>query len=430
MPDTVRIAEPSKEVEHIQDPEAETIDQGVGPKRPFVLEKRRGTGAGNMALMLTVVGVIVMFGICTVAFLSSKGGVKRKSREESAKPSLGRPLVSSASGDLIPNDKVKPSPDQTTQNGVVHASDIERTKSRKPSQSQTNNGEESSSSGKPLSKVTKFEEPDTNPSSTGNWSPPPYGSRHEADQRSEKKEDEAYSKPSIVFIAHHQPTVRNEQGTTTRTSDNFGLAPGYHVAARLESMATTAVHAPVTAIVEYNYERNGQTLIAAGSRVVGKISQADPTGMVNMTFSSIEFPDGETVPIEAVAADMNLQALKGQVTGKQHGKSMLVRSLSGIGETAAMVVGAPSANSAFSESELIRMRLADNVGNASDEQIMKMMAMEHIVVSVPAGTEFYVIFEKLAAKNGSAGAKSIQLGGQDAFSDLELSRTHPQVERP
>ena len=40
--------------------------------------------------------------------------------------------------------------------------------------------------------------------------------------------------------------------------------------------------------------------------------------------------------IDAVAADMSLQAIKGKVTGKQSGRSMLVRSLSGIGETAVM----------------------------------------------------------------------------------------------
>ena len=48
---------------------------------------------------------------------------------------------------------------------------------------------------------------------------------------------------------------------------------------------------------------------------------------MNITFSSIEFPGGENVAIDAVAADMSLQAIKGNVTGKQAGRSMLVRSL-------------------------------------------------------------------------------------------------------
>ena len=91
---------------------------------------------------------------------------------------------------------------------------------------------------------------------------------------------------------------------------------------------------------------------------------------------------------------MNLQALKGKVTGKQAGRSFLVRSVADIGETLAMVVGQGNANSALSEDDLIRMRVAENVGNASDQQIMEMMTMEHIVVSLPANTEIYVIFNK------------------------------------
>jgi type IV secretory pathway VirB10-like protein len=174
-------------------------------------------------------------------------------------------------------------------------------------------------------------------------------------------------------------------------------------------MASTAVHAPVVAVVEYNYERAGAIIIPAGARVIGKITQADPSGLMNLAFSSIDFPDGSSVPIDAVGADMNLQAIRGQVTGKQRGKSMLVRSLSGIGETAAMMIGAPSANSAFSENDLMRMQVANNIGNAGDQQIMQMLTMEHIVVSVSAGTEVYVVFEKSAAANSQGGDKTIQI---------------------
>ena len=56
--------------------------------------------------------------------------------------------------------------------------------------------------------------------------------------------------------------------------------------------------------------------------------------------------------------------------------------------------GAPSANSSFSENDLLRMQVANNIGNAGDEQIMRMMMIEHIVVSVPAGTEIYLVFAK------------------------------------
>jgi hypothetical protein len=106
---------------------------------------------------------------------------------------------------------------------------------------------------------------------------------------------------------------------------------------------------------------------------------------------------------------MSLQAVKGTVTGKQAGRSMLVRSLAGIGETAAMIVGAPSANGAVSENDLLRMRVADNIGNAGDEQIMRMMTMQHIVVSVPAGTEIYVIFEKSQQANAAGAEKTVHV---------------------
>jgi len=217
---------------------------------------------------------------------------------------------------------------------------------------------------------------------------------------------DALNAPSLVFTAHEQSALRSGSMNAVPAPDNLGLVPGYHVAARLESMATTAVHAPVVAVIEYNYERDGEIIIPAGTRAVGKIAQADPSGLVNIEFSSLDYPDGSTVSIAAVAADMNLQAVKGKVTGRQRGKNMLVRSLSGIGETAAMIVGAPSVNSSFSENDLLRMQVANNIGNAGDEQIMQTLTLEHIVVSVPAGTQIYIVFEKSAVASTPGSEKT------------------------
>ena len=365
--------------------------------------------------MLTVLGAIIIFGIGMLVFLSSKGTTRKKTAAEAAKPNLGRVTGTTAPGDLIPSDKVKPSPDEAKQGGTVDAADIEKTKAPKIAQTQDANKKSASNGGKPLNQVGKFEEPDTTPGGQSKWTPPPY-SGGQSEQQVLKKEEDALSKPSLVFTAHNQSSggLRAGERSVPQTVNNLGLVPGYHVAAWLESMATTAVHAPVTAVVAYNYERDGEVLIPAGSRVVGKIAQADPSGLMNITFSSIELPGGETVPIDAVGADMNLQAIKGKVTGKQAGKSMLVRSLSGIGETAAMIVGAPSANGAFSQDDLLRMRVADNIGNASDQQIMQMMTMQHIVVSVPAGTEIYVIFEKSQQSDATGAEKPVHVPHLDA----------------
>jgi hypothetical protein len=311
---------------------------------------------------------------------------------------------------LIPSDKVKPSPDEVKKGGTVEAADIEKTKTSKVTQAQDPNTPSAPNGSKSLNHVGKFEEPDTTPNGQSKWTPPPYPGG-QSEQQVVKKEENALSKPSLVFTVHNQSNggLRSVTESEQPRVNNLGLAAGYHVAARLESMATTAVHAPVTAVVEYNYERDGAVLIPAGSRVVGKISQADPSGLVNISFSSIEFPGGENVAIDAIAADMSLQAVKGTVTGKQAGRSMMVRSLAGIGETAAMIVGAPSANGAVSENDLLRMRVADNIGNAGDEQIMRMMTMQHIVVSVPAGTEIYVIFEKSQQANAAGAGKMVHV---------------------
>ena len=387
--------------------ETEGISPGHISKRPFVLKKTPGPRGGHLAMMLIVAGTLSVLAIAMVALLSTTGKNRKRTTEEAGKPNLGQAHTGTTSGDLVPNNKVKPTPNGASESGAVNASDIERTKSPQLAQSQSLGG--STQLPKSLGGIGKFEEPDTSPNRHGKWTPPPFGSESAQNQQTEKKAEDALSQPSLVFTAHDQSVPHSGSESLKAEPNNLGLAPGYRVAARLESMASTAVHAPVVAVVEYNYERDGEVIIPAGARVVGKITQADPSGLMNITFSSIEFPDGSSVPIDAVGADMNLQAIKGQVTGRQRGKSMFVRSLSGIGETAAMMVGAPSANSAFSENDLLRMQVANNIGNAGDEQIMRMLTMEHIVVSVSAGTEIYVVFEKSAAANSQGSEKTIQV---------------------
>jgi len=401
---------------------SEGISVGRVSKRPFVLEKRRGPSGGHLATMLIVAGTLAVLAIAMVALLSTTGKNRKTAMVEARKPNLGEAHTGTTSGDLVPNNKVKPTPNGASESGAVNAADIERTKSPQLAQSQSLG--RSAQSPKSLGEIGKFEEPDTNPHAQQKWTPPPYGSEGAHNQQAEKKADDGLSQPSLVFTAHEQPVAHSGSERQTARQDNLGLAPGYRVAARLESMASTAVHAPVVAVVEYNYERDGDVIIPAGARVVGKIAQADPSGLVNIAFSSIDFPDGSSVPIDAVGANMNLQAIKGQVTGRQRGKSMLVRSLSGVGETAAMMVGAPNANSAFSEDDLLRMQIANNIGNAGDEQIIRMLTLEHIVVSVSAGTEIYVVFEKPAAATVQDSDKTIQIQHEPAAPNQPAPAEH------
>jgi hypothetical protein len=110
-------------------------------------------------------------------------------------------------------------------------------------------------------------------------------------------------------------------------------------------------------------------------------------------FDEIELLDGVREKIEAVATDLDLGPIKGTVYGKNTGRNFLVRTAAGIGSVAAMLVG-NNTSSSFSEDDLIRERVAQNVGNAGDSNIMNMAINSRLVVSVPADTKIYVVFTK------------------------------------
>jgi hypothetical protein len=129
---------PQEKVIPIADPESGGGDGSSEiKKRPFVLERKTGGGRGNMPLMLVAIGVILVFGLGMIAFLSTKGTTNPKTATEAAKPNLGRYATpTGAPGDLVPGDKMKPSPAEATKGGSVDAADIERTKSAKISSTQ------------------------------------------------------------------------------------------------------------------------------------------------------------------------------------------------------------------------------------------------------------------------------------------------------
>jgi len=88
-----------------------------------------------------------------------------------------------------------------------------------------------------------------------------------------------------------------------------------------------------------------------------------------------------------------LRPLKGKVEGKNTGKNVLVRSLSGIGQAGAMLVGQGSLNQPLSESDLMRERVSNNVGEAGDEEVSRLTITQHIVVTISADTPIYVVLE-------------------------------------
>jgi hypothetical protein len=120
---------------------------------------------------------------------------------------------------------------------------------------------------------------------------------------------------------------------------------------------------------------------------------------VRIEFDSLMMPDGATMPIQAVATDLEMRPLKGKVEGKNTGKNVLVRSLSGIGQVGATLVGRGNLNQPLSESDLVRERVSNNIGEAGDEQVSRMAVTQHIVVTISADTPIYVVLEQTPKSN-------------------------------
>jgi type F conjugative transfer system protein TrbI len=233
------------------------------------------------------------------------------------------------------------------------------------------------------------------------WQAPPYQPGMAPSVASEtaqnKSEHEALEKSSLIFVRNvsgaQSPAQRHED-TTALTEYALGLPTGTRLRARLESSASTAVRTPVLAVIEYNYERDGEIIIPAGAKAVGQIQEADRSGYMRVQFDSLLLPDGTTIPIQAVATDLEMRPVKGKVEGKNTGKNVLVRSLSGIGQAGTMLLGRGNLSQPLSESDLIRERVSNNIGEASDEQISRLAVTSRIVVSVSAGTPIYVVLEQ------------------------------------
>ena len=228
------------------------------------------------------------------------------------------------------------------------------------------------------------------------WQAPPYEASSNADTTDmSKAEREAMEKPSLIYVRKISAGPAGPQ-TASETTPEFGLglATGTRLRARLDSAASTAVRAPVLAVIEYNYEQNGELVVPAGAKAVGHIREANRSGYVDLQFDSLLMPDGGSVPIEAAATGLDLRPLKGKVEGKNTGKNVLVRSLSGIGQAGSLFLGQGSLNQPLSESDLMRERAASNIGETADQEVSRLAVNQQIVVTVPAGIPIYVVLQQ------------------------------------
>jgi hypothetical protein len=225
--------------------------------------------------------------------------------------------------------------------------------------------------------------------------PQPYGETGHPSPVQAQQTQNALKEASLVFV--RAPVQSQPAGTVTHASVDTGpvleMTPGSRIEAKLETQISSAVLAPVVAVVEYTYAIGDRIVVPAGARVYGQLQQADRSGFVGVKFDEIELLDGQREKIEAIGAGLDLGPIKGIVYGKNTGKNFLIKAASGVGSLAAMLVGNNS-GAAFSEGDLLRQRVAENVGNAGDSELMSLNATSRIIVSVPADTKIYIVFTK------------------------------------
>jgi hypothetical protein len=296
-----------------------------------------------------------------------------------------------AAGSIVPLMDSGRRPNEDTDKGMVHPEEIARTANKRPKPSPGTN----------LASIRPFE-------NTPPWQPDPYqaggppatsvsqGLATAGEAAQTKSERDALDKASLVFVRNNTASAtaplppENNQAIDL----GIGLAPGTRLRARLESAASTAVQTPVVAVIEYNYEQNGEIVVPAGAKAFGRLEAADRSGYIAVRFDSLMLPDGSSISMEAAATDLELRPLKGKVEGKHTGKNILVRSLAGVGEIAATLAGRSSLNQPLSEGDLMREKVSNNIGQSSDQEVGKLAITEHLVVSVPTNTEIYVVLEK------------------------------------
>jgi type IV secretory pathway VirB10-like protein len=247
-----------------------------------------------------------------------------------------------------------------------------------------------------LSKVD-FSDPLSGKSTTAPPTPPPAPPR--------AAEEPELRKPSLVFVRSTQLSPAVKPLVPEPEEDTLGLPAGTRLLARLQTPVSSAVATPVVAVIEYNYERDGQIVMPAGAKILGRLAQASPSGDVAIQFSEVDMPDGTAENLDASAMDLNFRPLKGYVSGKKTATKFLVRSLTGLGTVASYLLGPQASNSAgfISTSVLMRERLADNLALAGQEQLNGLAFNQNLVVTVPGNTRFYIVLQKASPDRGNGG---------------------------
>lgn len=364
---------------------------------------------------LVLATLVVLVGFAFLALFSTSG-VEKRAEARRTKPSLGKPESSARTGrrgstvPLLSADQSGADQDSDQ----LSPDDILAT-SRRPQagQSQQQEQKDTKTPGQyALGNLPPVNDPalEAYKRQAYVYTPPPVPVPKAAAAPPAVKatnDSEALKQSSLVF-------VRNATSATVSSALNTGsiqpaalegsrsslLPTGSRLIARLQTAVSSAVKTPAIAVIEYNYERDGEIVIPAGTKAIGQLAQANQNGQVGLRFNTLEMPDGATETIEGAGVGLDYGPLKGSVNGQNRLKRVLVRSLTGIGSMAAYLVGGPGFSGLtgpVDESILFRERVASNAGLAGEQEMMSLANNQNIVVTLAGNTRFYIVLEKPSA---------------------------------
>lgn len=399
------------------------LDRARKQQKPRESRQELGRDRTKALVVLVAVAVVLLllfFGL----FSSPSKPARLRGESPHGQPSLGQKITpgqetNDPSKAVTPMLSADVRANDPTMQGQVTPEDIDRTSRTghlaKPSPVRADSEPQDYA----LSRVD-FSDPLAGKSTT----PPPIPASVQLPPRATEQTD--LKKPSLVFVRSTQTNAALKPFVPEAEEETLALPAGTRLLARLQAPVSSAVATPVVAVVEYNYARDGQIVMPAGAKVLGRLAQASPSGDVAIQFSRVEMPDGTSEKLDALAMDLNFKPLKGFVSGKKTGTKFLVRSLTGLGTVASYLVGPQASSSAglISTNVLMRERLADNVATAGQEELNGLAFNQNLVVMVPGNTRFYIVLQKPASDH--AGGKSV--AGNTGLKNTSLNGGAPTLE--
>jgi hypothetical protein len=351
------------------------------------------SGLDKRKLIMLGGGLLVAGLFFAFTAIAGKSPVKRKPQNTPQQASQQAPDRPKGSVTPLMETVRKPSADNA--NGQLAPGDIKRTQ---PSNGATTADVPSSTdqrSAKPpagsLASVPSFSD------TQQKWEEPrPYGGSGESTPSQTQQQQSLLKEPSLVFVKSQtqSPSPADlKQGQNDDDAPVLEMAPGTRILAKLQTEISSADPTTVVAVVQYTYAIGDQVIVPAGALIFGQLTHADISGYVGVKFNEIQLADGPKEKIDAVGKALDMGPIKGTVTGKNTGKNFAIRAASGIGSVAAMLVG-NNTSSSFSEQDLLRERIAQNIGNAGDSELLGLNANSRVTVSVAAETQIYVVFTK------------------------------------